>query len=111
MCIIDRHSTVANYNFVKNILKKEEVSEAKIADVKTANAKLFLIKMQSDGKGYSLSLIHILIEYMLSSVPEEYDISVGSFFYDLLYPVAEQIYLLQKRISRVSENTFAVTAE
>ena len=39
-----------------------------------------------------------IIEYMLSSVPEEYDISVGSFFYDLLYPVAEQIYLLQKRI-------------
>ena len=27
-----------------------------------------------------------IIEYMLSSVPEEYDISVGSFFYDLLYP-------------------------
>ena len=37
-----------------------------------------------------------IIEYMLSSVPEEYDISVGSFFYDLLYPVAEQIYLLQR---------------
>lgn len=52
-----------------------------------------------------------IIEYMLSSVPEEYDISVGSLFYDLLYPVAEQIYLLQKRISRLSENTFAVTAE
>ena len=48
-----KHSTVANYNFVKNILKKEELSEAKIADVKTSDAKLFLIKMQSDGKGYS----------------------------------------------------------
>ena len=48
-----KHSTVANYNFVKNILKKEEFSEAKIVDVKTSDAKLFLIKMQSDGKGYS----------------------------------------------------------
>ena len=48
-----KHSTVANYNFVKNILKKEEFSEAKIADVKTSDAKLFLIKMLSDGKGYS----------------------------------------------------------
>lgn len=48
-----KHSTVANYNFVKNILKKEEFSEAKITDVKTSDAKLFLIKMQSDGKGYS----------------------------------------------------------
>ena len=34
-------------------MKKEEFSEAKIADVKTSDAKLFLIKMQSDGKGYS----------------------------------------------------------
>lgn len=38
-----------------------------------------------------------IIEYMLSSVPEEYDISVGSFFYDLLYPVAEQIYLFAEK--------------
>ena len=44
-----------------------------------------------------------IIEYMLSSVPEEYDISVGSFFYDLLYPVAEQIYLLQKRKGKIYE--------
>ena len=41
-----------------------------------------------------------IIEYMLSSVPEEYDISVGSFIYDLLYPVAEHIYILQNRVSR-----------
>lgn len=48
-----KHSTVANYNFVKNILKKEEFSETKIANIKTSDAKLFLIKMQNDGKGYS----------------------------------------------------------
>lgn len=36
-----KHSTVANYNFVKNILKKEEFSEAKIADVKTSDCKTF----------------------------------------------------------------------
>ena len=48
-----KHSTVANSKFVKNILKTEEFSEAKIADVQTSDAKLFLIKMQSDGKGYS----------------------------------------------------------
>ena len=47
-----KHSTVANYNFVKNILKKEEFSETKIVNIKTSDAKLFLIKMQSDGKGY-----------------------------------------------------------
>ena len=48
-----KHSTVANYNFVKNILRKEEFSETKIVNIKTSDAKLFLIKMQSDGKGYS----------------------------------------------------------
>lgn len=48
-----KHSTVANYNFVKNILKKEEFSETKIVNIKTSDAKLFLIKMQNDGKGYS----------------------------------------------------------
>ena len=51
-----------------------------------------------------------IIEYMLSSVPDEYDISVGSFFYDLLYPVAEQVYLLQNKIKTLSTNTFALTA-
>lgn len=48
-----KHSTVANYNFVRNILKNEPFGERKIAEIKTSDAKLFLIKMQSDGKGYS----------------------------------------------------------
>ena len=48
-----KHSTLANYNFVKNVLKKESFSSKKIPDVKTSDAKLFLIKLQSDGKGYS----------------------------------------------------------
>lgn len=51
-----------------------------------------------------------ILEYLLSSVQDEYDISVGSFFYDILYPVAEQIYLLQNKIISLSENTFALTA-
>ncbi|MGN1202594.1 MAG: tyrosine-type recombinase/integrase [Eubacterium sp.] len=48
-----KHSTVANYNFVRNILKNEPFGEKKIAEIKTSDAKLFLIKMQNDGKGYS----------------------------------------------------------
>lgn len=51
-----------------------------------------------------------IIEYMLASVPSSYDTSVGSFFYDLLYPVAEQIYNLQNNISDLEQNAFAVTA-
>ena len=48
-----RPNTVANYNFVKNLLQKEEFSTWKIGDVKTSDAKLFLIKLQNDGRRYS----------------------------------------------------------
>ncbi|MBQ9211195.1 MAG: site-specific integrase [Clostridia bacterium] len=48
-----RPNTMAGYNCVRNILKKEEFSGWKIGDVKTSDAKLFLIKLQSDGKRYS----------------------------------------------------------
>ena len=36
-----------------NLLEKEDFSGKRIGDVKTSDAKLFLIKMQADGKGYS----------------------------------------------------------
>ena len=39
-------STLANYNFVKNLLAKEDFSGKKIGDVKTSDAKLFLIRLQ-----------------------------------------------------------------
>ena len=48
-----RPNTITNYNFVKNLLMKEEFSGCKIGDVKTSDAKLFLIKLQKDGKGHS----------------------------------------------------------
>lgn len=46
-------NTLANYNFVQNLLKKETFSEKKISQIKVSDAKLFLIKLQQDGKGYS----------------------------------------------------------
>ena len=46
-------NTLANYNFVQNLLKKETFSEKKISQIKTSDAKLFLIKLQQDRKGYS----------------------------------------------------------
>ena len=45
--------TQVNYNFVVNLLKKEDFAQKKVVDVKTSDAKLFLIKLQSDGKGFS----------------------------------------------------------
>ena len=46
-------STQVNYNFVRNLMKREDFSGRKIREVKMSDAKLFLIKLQTDGRGYS----------------------------------------------------------
>ena len=46
-------STKANYNFVQKILSNEDFGGKRVGDIKTSDAKLFLIKMQADGRGYS----------------------------------------------------------
>lgn len=51
-----------------------------------------------------------ILSALLEQIPDDYDTSVGSFFYDLLYPVAEQIYNLTLRIADLSVNAFALTA-
>ena len=48
-----KHSTRTGYKFVQNILEKEPFGQRKIARIKTSDAKIFLIKMQEDGRGYS----------------------------------------------------------
>lgn len=48
-----RHNTEANYNFVLNIIKKEDFGKKRIDRVKLSNAKAWLIKLQQDGRGYS----------------------------------------------------------
>ena len=48
-----RHNTRANYNFVINILKKEDFGCKRIDRVKIFDAKAWLIKLQDDGRGYS----------------------------------------------------------
>ncbi len=48
-----KHSTRTGYKFVQNILAKEPFGQRKIANVKTSDAKIFLINMQKNGRGYS----------------------------------------------------------
>lgn len=49
-----RHNTRSNYNFVINVIKKEEFGQKRIDKVKSSDAKQWLIKMQQvDGRGYS----------------------------------------------------------
>ena len=46
-------NTLMNYKFVQNILKSETFNDKKISQVKTSDAKRFLIKLQQDGRYYS----------------------------------------------------------
>ena len=46
-------NTRTNYNFVVNLLAKDPFSQKPIGKVKMSDAKLWLVKMQSEGKGYS----------------------------------------------------------
>lgn len=48
-----RHNTRANYNFVINVIKKEEFGAKRIDKVKLSDAKAWLIKLQNAGRGYS----------------------------------------------------------
>ena len=44
---------LTNYKFVQNLLRGENFNDKKISQVKTSDAKLFLIKLQQDGRHYS----------------------------------------------------------
>ncbi len=46
-------NTLTNYRFVQNLLRGETFNDKKISQVKTSDAKLFLIKLQQDGRHYS----------------------------------------------------------
>ena len=48
-----KHNTQANYNFVINVIKKEEFGARRIDTIKLSDAKAWLIKLQDDGRGYS----------------------------------------------------------
>lgn len=48
-----RNATKDGYNFVYNLVKKEDFSHRKIRDIKMSDAKLWFMKLQQDGRGYS----------------------------------------------------------
>ncbi len=48
-----RHNTMANYNFVINVIKKEEFGARRIDKIKLSDMKEWLIKLQADGRGDS----------------------------------------------------------
>ena len=48
-----RYNTLIGYDFVTNLLEKEEFCRRRIMDIRVSDAKLWFIKLHNDGKGYS----------------------------------------------------------
>jgi integrase len=48
-----KHNTEANYNFVINVIAKEDFGNKRIDAVRLSDAKAWLIKLQADGRGHS----------------------------------------------------------
>lgn len=48
-----RHSTKVGYKFVLNLVKNEDFGRRTINTIKTSDAKLWFMKLQKDGRGYS----------------------------------------------------------
>lgn len=48
-----RYNTQVGYNFVLNLVKKEDFGHRKISTIKVSDAKQWFAKLQKDGRGYS----------------------------------------------------------
>ena len=48
-----RYNTKVGYQFVLNLVKKEDFGYRKISTIKVSDAKLWFAKLQKDGRGYS----------------------------------------------------------
>ena len=49
-----RYNTKVGYQFVLNLVKKEEFGYRKISTIKVSDAKQWFMKLQNDGRGYSI---------------------------------------------------------
>ncbi len=48
-----RYNTKVGYNFVLNLVKKEDFGNRQIRDIKVSDAQQWIMKLHDDGKGYS----------------------------------------------------------
>lgn len=49
----ERYNKKVGYQFVLNLIKKEDFGYRKINTIKISDAKQWFMKLQNDGKGYS----------------------------------------------------------
>lgn len=102
-----RHNTLAGYNFVTNILKKEAFGNMPIGHVKLSDARRWLIKLQKkDGRGYSsIHTIRGVVRPAFQMAVED-DMLIKNPFQFELASVVVNDSVTRKAISRADQRKF-----
>lgn len=102
-----RHNTLAGYNFVTNILKKEAFGNMPIGHVKLSDARRWLIKLQKkDGRGYSsIHTIRGVVRPAFQMAVED-DMLIKNPFQFKLASVVVNDSVTRKAISRADQRKF-----
>lgn len=102
-----RHNTLAGYNFVTNILKKEAFGNMPIGHVKLSDAKRWLIKLQKkDGRGYSsIHSIRGVVRPAFQMAVEDDMLNKNPFQFELASVVVNDS-VTRKAISRADQRKF-----
>ena len=102
-----RHNTLAGYNFVTNILKKEAFGNMPIGHVKLSDAKRWLIKLQKkDGRGYSsIHTIRGVVRPAFQMAVEDDMLNKNPFQFELASVVVNDS-VTRKAISRADQRKF-----
>lgn len=98
-----RNATKVGYNFVFNLVKKEDFGYRKIRDIKISDAKLWLMKLQKDGRGYStITSVRGVVKPAFQMAFEEDILPKNPFAFKLSDVVKNDS---QKRIALTQEQT------
>ena len=102
-----RHNTLAGYNFVTNILKKEAFGNMPIGHVKLSDARRWLIKLQKkDGRGYSsIHTIRGVVRPAFQMAVEDDMLNKNPFQFELASVVVNDS-VTRKAISRADQRKF-----
>ena len=79
-----RYNTQIGYQFVLNLVKKEDFGYRKISTIKVSDAKQWFVKLQRDGRGYStITSVRGVIKPAFQMACDEDAIRKNPFLFDL----------------------------
>ena len=96
-----RYNTKVGYNFVLNLVKKEDFGYRSIRDIKVSDAQKWIVKLHEDGKGYStLTSVRGVVKPAFQMAYNEDVIRRNPFDFKLIDVVSNDS---QKRIAMTEE--------